>query len=107
MAVVKKTISKAYTVKDGNMRPEYDFKGAMRRRHYRPMSQGYTVEIKKSDGTTVVEHYTLAEGTVLLQPDVREYLPDSESVNAALQSLIALMAELPAKRKRAAKKRGA
>ena len=31
---------------------------------------------------------------------VREYFPDSESVNAALRSLIALMAELPATRKR-------
>jgi hypothetical protein len=49
----------------------------------------------------------LAEGTVLLQPDVREYFPDSESVNAALRSLIALMAELPTKRKPATKKRGA
>ena len=38
---------------------------------------------------------------------VREYFPDSESVNAALRSLIALMAELPATRKRrpATKKR--
>ncbi len=87
------------------MCPEYDFTGAVRRRHYRPMSEGYTVEIKKSDGTTVVEHYTLAEGTVLLQPHVREYFPDSESVNAALRSLVALMAELPIKRKRATKKR--
>ena len=104
---MKKTTSKARTLKDEEMRPEYDFTGAVRGQHYRPMNEGYTAEIKKSDGTTVVEHYTLAEGTVLLQPDVREYFPDSESVNAALRSLIALMAELPAARKRkpAAKKR--
>jgi hypothetical protein len=103
---MKKTTSKARTLKDEDMRPEYDFKGAVRGRHYRSLSQGYTVEIKKSEGATVVEHYALAEGTVLLQPDVREYFPDSESVNAALRSLIALMAELPDKRKPVAKKRG-
>jgi hypothetical protein len=103
---MKKTTSKARILKDEDMRPEYNFAGAVRGRHYRPMNEGYSVEIKKSDGATVVERYTLAEGTVLLQPDVREYFPDSESVNAALRSLIALMEELPAKRKPAAKKRG-
>jgi hypothetical protein len=101
---MKKTTSKARTLKDEDMRPEYDFKGAVRGRHYRPLGQGYTVEIKKPDGTTVVEHYTLAEGTVMLQPDVREYFPDSESVNAALRSLIALMVELPDKCRSATKK---
>jgi hypothetical protein len=102
---VKKKPSEARVLKDEDMRPEHDFTGAVRGRHYRPLNKGYMVEIKKSDGTTVVEHYTLAEGTVLLQPDVREYFPDSESVNTALRSLIALMAELPAKRKPATKKR--
>lgn len=106
---MKKKISKARTLKDADMRPEYDFTGAVRGRHYHPLDEGYTVEINKSDGTTVVEHYTLAEGTVLLQPDVREYFPDSKAVNAALRSLIALVAELPATRKRkpTTKKRGA
>jgi hypothetical protein len=95
---MKKT-SKARTLKDTDLRPEYDFTGAVRGRHYRPLDKGYTVEIRKADGATVVEHYTLTEGTVLLQPDVREYFPDSESVNAALRSLIALMAALPPARK--------
>jgi hypothetical protein len=103
---MKKT-TKARHLKDEDMRPEYDFKGAVRGQHYRPPKEGYTVQIQKSDGTTVIEHYTLAEGTVLLQPDVREYFPDSESVNAALRSLIALMAELPDKRKLGTRKRGA
>lgn len=102
---MKKVSSKARTLKDEDIRPEYDFTGAVRGRHYRPLDEGYTVQIKKSDGTAVVEHYTLAEGTVLLQPDVREYFTDSASVNAALRSLIALMAELPNKRKPTAKKR--
>jgi hypothetical protein len=47
---------------------------------------------------TVIRHYTLAEGTVLLQPDVREYFLTPESVNAAA-IIVALMAELPDKRK--------
>jgi hypothetical protein len=102
-----KTTSKTRILKDEDMRPEYDFTGAVRRRHYRPLGEGYSVQIEQSDGTTVIEHHTLTEGTVLLQPDVREYFPDSESVNTALRSLIALMAELPARRKLATKKRGA
>lgn len=39
------------------MRPEYDFRSAMRGRHYRPLHEGYTVEIHKADGTTVIEHH--------------------------------------------------
>jgi chemotaxis receptor (MCP) glutamine deamidase CheD len=41
----------------------------------------------------------LEEGTVMLQPDVREYFPDSEAVNTALRSLITLMAHMPSKSK--------
>jgi hypothetical protein len=103
---MKKTTPKARVLKDEDMRPEYDFTGAVRGRHYRPLDAGYTVNITKPDGTTVVEHYTLTEGTVLLQPDVREYFPDSESVNTALRSLIALMAQLPDRRRPTPRKRG-
>ncbi len=76
------------------MRPEYDFRGAVRK-FYKPLHEGYTVHIHKADGTTVVQHLKLEEGTVMLQPDVRKYFPDSESVNTALRSLIALMAQMP------------
>ena len=34
---------------------------------------------------------------MLLQPDVREYFPDSDSVNTALRSLVALMSKIPRK----------
>lgn len=77
------------------MRPEYDFSGAMRGRHYRPLHKGYSVTVHKADGTKVVEHYRLAEGAILLQPDVQAYFGDSEAVNKALRSLIMLMSELP------------
>ena len=83
------------------MRPEYDFSNAERGKFYRPLDKGYTVHVHKSDGTVVVNHYTLAEGTVLLAPDVAEYFPDSESVNDALRSLIHLAEKVPSKRYKA------
>lgn len=74
--------------KNDEMRAEYDFSKAERGKFYRPLDKGYTVHVTKKDGTVEVNHYILAEGTVLLAPDVFEYFPDSESVNEALCSLI-------------------
>ncbi len=82
------------------MRAEYDFSKAERGKFYRPLDKGYTVHVTKKDGTTEVKHYTLAEGTVLLAPDVLEYFHDSDSVNEALRSLIQLMDKIPAKKYR-------
>lgn len=87
------------TTKADDMRPEYDFSKAERGKFYRPLHKGYKVHVRQKDGTVVTNHYTLAEGTVLLEPDVRAYFPDSDSVNAALRSLIQLMSELPSKQK--------
>jgi hypothetical protein len=84
--------------KDDEMRAEYDFSKAERGKFYRPLDKGYTVHVTKKDGTVEVNHYMLAEGTVLLAPDVLEYFPDSESVNEALRSLIQLMAKVPARK---------
>lgn len=95
---IKKT-SKPIAVRE--MRAEYDFSKATRGKAYKPLHEGYTVSIRKSDGTTVVENYKLEHGTVMLQPDVQEYFPDSESVNAALRALIAI---LPEKRNTTSKK---
>jgi hypothetical protein len=39
-----------------------------------------------------VQHVKLEEGTVLLEPDVRKYFPDSDAVNSALRCLIPLVA---------------
>jgi len=86
--------------KKEDMRAEYDFSKAERGKFYRPLEKGYTVHVTKTDGTTEVKHYTLAEGTVLLAPDVLEYFPDSDSVNEALRSLIQLMDKMPAKKYR-------
>ncbi|MEW6031079.1 MAG: hypothetical protein ACOYZ8_14370 [Chloroflexota bacterium] len=84
--------------KNSDMRAEYDFSKAERGRFYRPLDKGYRVRVRQSNGTVVVNHYTLAEGTVLLAPDVREYFSDSEAVNEALRSLIRLMEKVPARK---------
>ena len=84
--------------KKEDMRAEYDFSKAERGKFYRPLDKGYTVHVTKKDGTTEAKHYTLAEGTVLLAPDVLEYFPDSDSVNEALRSLIQLMDKMSTKK---------
>jgi len=85
---------------DDELRPEYDLrlllKNGVRGKHYKDMLKGYTIKIHKSDGTTVVKHIKPVRETVVLAPDVLEYFPDSEAVNKALRSLIAL---IPNKRK--------
>jgi len=87
---MKKTKTDQRKDKD-ELRAEYDFRGAVRGKFYKPLHKGYTVQIHKTNGTTVVKHMTLKEGTVMLAPDVKPYFPDSESVNRALRCLIPLM----------------
>jgi hypothetical protein len=77
-----------------DMRPEYDFSqmaGGQRGKYYRGYRKGHTVRIIKADGSTVIQHFRLEDGTVVLDPGIREYFPDSDSVNRALRCLIPLM----------------
>ena len=78
-------------MKDNDMRAEYDFKSGVRGKHYRAMQDGYTITIHKADGKTVVKDVMPKEGAVVLEPDVRAYFSDSESVNRALRCLIPLL----------------
>ncbi|MBE7551805.1 MAG: hypothetical protein HUU15_04320 [Candidatus Brocadiae bacterium] len=80
-------------LEDNDIQPEYDFSGGVRGKHYRAYREGHTVRIHEADGTVTVQYFTLEEGAVLLDPDVREYFPDSEAVNRALRGLIALIPE--------------
>ena len=75
------------------MLPEYDFRGkkGVRGKYYDAYRRGHTVRIRQDDGTVTEQHFTLEEGAVMLEPDVREYFPTSESVNQALRSLITLI----------------
>ena len=83
-------------LEDYEMKPEYDFRGGVRGKHAKAYRKGYSVTIHQADGSTVVQHFKPDEGAVILEPDVREYFPDSESVNKALRSLI----EIAPRRKR-------
>jgi hypothetical protein len=75
------------------MPPEYDFTGkkGVRGKYYQAYRRGHTVKICQEDGTVSVQYFTLKEGAVMLESDVREYFPTSESVNQALRSLITLI----------------
>lgn len=70
------------------MRDEYDFSNARRGGHYREYREGHNVRVLEDDGSAEVRHFTLAEGAVMLDPDVKAAFPDSEAVNRALRSLV-------------------
>jgi hypothetical protein len=74
---------------DIDMRKEYDFSGGIKGKHYKAYRAGHTVHITKEDGTTSVQYFTLKDGSVMLDPDVKPHFPDSDSVNRALRSIIA------------------
>lgn len=87
------------TSKKQDMRSEYDFssmKGAVRGKYYRAYRAGHKVEIHKLDGSTSVQYFKLEDGAIMLEPDVKKYFPNSESVNKALRSLIQI---IPSKRR--------
>ena len=71
-----------------DMRPEYDFAGGTRGKHFRAYHQARRVIVHTKDGTTEERDFVLPEGTVVLDPDVRAHFPDSESVNRALRRLL-------------------
>ncbi len=91
---MKKALNQNNEEHDDKMLPEYDFSkmsGGVRGKYYKAYRAGHTVKIHKADGTTETHYFTLEDGAVMLEPDVREYFPDSEAVNSALRSLIALI----------------
>ena len=95
---MKKKTNKQTNKENEDMLSEYDFskmEGGVRGKYYKAYRDGHTVKIHKNDGTTVVQHFTLEDGAVMLEPDVREYFPNSEAVNKALRCLIPLMTKKP------------
>jgi hypothetical protein len=86
-------MAKTIPVVDDDMRPEYDFSDGMRGKHYKVLrEEGYIVRIYNDDGT-VTERHVAGERTVILEPDVYEYFPNSQAVNQALRTLISLVPE--------------
>lgn len=71
--------------------PEYDFSGGVRGKHYQAYRRGHSVSVHQSDGTVEVQHFSLEDGAIMLDPDIKQYFPDSESVNQALRGLIKLI----------------
>jgi hypothetical protein len=56
------------------MLPEYDLRGkkGVRGKYYRAYRQGHTVRIYQDDGSVSVQHFTLEDGAVLLEPDTTQ-----------------------------------
>ena len=73
------------------MRTRYDFSKGKRTDHASRYRQGHEVRIERADGSVTVQHFTLADGAVLLEPDIRAVFKDSKAVNRALRCLIPLM----------------
>ncbi len=67
---------------------EADFSNGVRGKHYQAYRQGHSVTVHKKDGTTEIQYFTLAEGAIMLDPDVRAYFQDNDAVNQALRALI-------------------
>jgi hypothetical protein len=76
---------------ENGMLPEYDFSEGVRGKHYQAHQRGYQVIVHKTDGTVEVRDFALPEGIVVVDPDIRAYFPDSETVNRALRGLVDLI----------------
>ncbi len=101
---MKKNSPKAPRISADDMQPEYDFSSGVRGKYSPALrKEGYTIRVYEADGT-YTETRVLGEKMVVLEPDVWEYFPDSQSVNRALRALIALT---PEKRKMAVREKKA
>lgn len=82
-----------YELED-NLREEYDLtklKNPVLGKYYQQYRKGHSVTIHYEDGTTTVEHFSPQDDLIILDPDVKIYFPNSESVNTTLRSLIKLI----------------
>jgi hypothetical protein len=72
--------------------PEYELKNkqGVRGKYFKSYREGRAVRIQREDGSVVIQHFTLEDGAVMLEPDVRKHFPDSDAVNAALRTIISL-----------------
>ena len=88
-------MKKANNSHKDDMLPEYNFKGkkGVRGKYAKSLKQGYSIHVTNEDGTVTVKQFVLRENAIVLDPDVKVYFPDSESVNRALRSLIELIPE--------------
>jgi len=73
------------------MKSRYDFSKGTRTDHAKRYRQGHEVCVERADGSVTIQHFTLEDGAVLLEPDVRAVFRDSKAVNGALRCLIPLL----------------
>lgn len=66
-------------------------KKGMRGKYYLGPNQEHEVRIYHADGTITKRRYGSLQKVILLDSDVAAHFPDSESVNHALRTLIALV----------------
>lgn len=79
---------------DDDMLPEYDFAKIgepIRGKYHEAYKTGHTVKIYQEDDSVETHYFTLEDGSVLLEPDIRPFFPDSAAVNHALRTLISLI----------------
>ena len=70
------------------MLAEYDLDPGQggRGKYHAAYAAGHTAKVHKSDGTVSVTYFTLEDGAVIIEPELRSLFPTSESVNHALRS---------------------
>lgn len=90
---MKNITSEDQGLENDDMLPEYDFADGVRGKHHKAFREGHTVKVHRANGTVDVQYFTLEDGAVMLEPDVRQYFPDSDAVNKALRALISLVPE--------------
>jgi len=71
------------------MQQECDFSKGVRGKHFRSYRAGHAVRVATESGKIEEHHFSLQDGAVMLDPDLKQRFPDSESVNRALRSLVA------------------
>ena len=84
-------MSKQVSSNKDEIQVEYDFSkmnDVVQGKYYKSYRAGHKVKIHKIDGSTTIQHFTLEDGAVMLEPEVKKYFPDSDSVNNALRCLI-------------------
>ena len=71
-----------------DIQAEYDFSEGIRGKHAQVYRQEHRVKITKKDGSTECHFFTQEDGSIMLDPDVKQHFPDAKSVNTALRSLL-------------------
>ncbi len=74
---------------ENEMRDEYDFSDGIQGKHYKDYRKGHFIKINKKNGDVETHYFTKEDGSIMLDPDVKCYFHDSESVNKILREYIA------------------